>query len=106
MKQRFGHEADKDSPHQVHDYVIYMAHEETLMKRFSENRDFVINHVKEMLPDLDLKGQWSLDIMQNASDFYLIDMALANDSALQQYVPKGLLKEEMQDWLPVIPDKS
>ena len=26
MKQRFGHEEDSDSPHQIHDYIIYQAH--------------------------------------------------------------------------------
>ncbi len=84
MKKRFGHESDKDSPHQIHDYIIYMAHENILMKRFDENKDSVVQHIKDMLPDLNLTGQWSLDVMQNGNDFYIIDMALVAESALFQ----------------------
>lgn len=35
MKQRFGHENDADSPHNIHDYIIYQMHEEMLMKRYT-----------------------------------------------------------------------
>ena len=100
MKKRFGHESDKDSPHQVHDYIIYMAHENILMKRFAENKDSVVQHIKDMLPDLNLTGQWSLDVMQNGNDFYIIDMALAAESALKKYVPKGRLHPVKEDWIP------
>ena len=101
MKQRFGHENDKDSPHQVHDYIIYTAHENTLMKRYEDNKGKVLGHVKELLPDLRLTGQWSLDVMQNGDDFYLIDMALAENSALNDCIPAGELKlGTVEDWLP------
>lgn len=100
MKKRFGHESDKDSPHQIHDYIIYMAHENILMKRFAENKDSVVQHIKDMLPDLNLTGQWSLDVMQNGNDFYIIDMALAAESALKNYVPKGRLHPVKEDWIP------
>ena len=100
MKKRFGHESDKDSPHQIHDYIIYMAHENILMKRFDENKDSVVQHIKDMLPDLNLTGQWSLDVMQNGNDFYIIDMALAAESALKNYVPKGRLHPVKEDWIP------
>lgn len=100
MKKRFGHESDKDSPHQIHDYIIYMAHENILMKRFAENKDSVVQHIKDMLPDLNLIGQWSLDVMQNENDFYIIDMALAAESALKNYVPKGRLHPVKEDWIP------
>lgn len=56
MKQRFGHEDDANSPHQIHDYIIYKAHEETLMRRYQENIEKVKAEVEAMLPDLHLHG--------------------------------------------------
>lgn len=100
MKKRFGQEEDADSPHQFHDYVIYAAHEETLMKRYQENAGKVKEHVQELLPDVNLTGQWSIDIMQNGEDFWIIDMALAQNSALVECVPKELLKRTEEDWIP------
>lgn len=100
MKKRFGHEEDKDSPHQIHDYITYSAYESKLMNRYETNREQVIKEVEKILPNLDLAGQWSLDIMQNGNDFYIIDMALAINSALSDCVPKELLHEVKETWLP------
>jgi len=100
MKQRFGHAEDSDSPHNVHDYIIYLKHEETLMNRYKENKDMLVEKVQQMLPDIPLHGQWSLDIMQNGEDFYIIDMALALNSALVECVPKEKLKAVQECWLP------
>lgn len=104
MKQRFGHKPDADSPHQVHDYITYCAAEPKLMERYEANKDAVLAHVKELLPTLDLQGQWSLDIMQSGDEFYIIDMALACNSALKDCVPAGLLKPDTEISLPRIPD--
>lgn len=41
-------------------------------------------------------------VMQNGEDFYIIDMALAKDSALQSCVPKGMIKAVKEDWIPRI----
>lgn len=106
MKQRFGHEIDAHTPDNTHDYVIYSMHEETLMKRYEDNKDTVLAHVKELLPSLHLNGQWSLDIMQNGDDFWLIDMATADLSALSDCVPKGLLRKSKENWIPQIPTES
>ena len=46
----------------------------------------------KLLPFLDLRGQWSIDVMQNGEDFWIIDMALAKDSALLSCVPKDKIK--------------
>ena len=105
MKQRFGHEEDKDSPHQIHDYIIYCSHEEKLMKRYEENKDKIIQMVEEFLPNVNLSGQWSIDIMQNGEDFWFIDMALAQNSALVDCVPKHLRKDMEEDWLPDLSNK-
>ena len=68
------------------------------MYRYDENKEDVIRHVTELLYHLNLTGQWSLDIMQNGKNFYVIDMALAANSAFSEKV-KGLnaIKEE---WIP------
>lgn len=76
-----------------HDYINYINHEETLMKRYEDNKDLVVSEVSKLLKDCTLKGQWSIDIMQNGSDFWLIDMARASESALSECVPKGKLKQ-------------
>lgn len=104
MKKRFGHEADAASPHQFHDYVTFCAAEPKLMERYEANKDAVRRQVEAMLPDLDLKGQWSLDIMQSGDTFYCIDMALAATSALRDCVPAGKLKPAMDISLPKIPE--
>lgn len=76
-----------------HDYINYINHEDTLMKRYEENEDLVVSEVSRLLKDCRLKGQWSIDIMQNGSDFWLIDMARASESALSECVPKEKLKK-------------
>lgn len=102
MKSRFGHSADSDDPHNVHDYVIYKAHEDTLMNRYHENKDAVVAHIKSILPRLNLQGQWSIDIMQNGDDFWIIDMALAENSAFYDCVPEHLRKPSREDWIPML----
>ena len=100
MKRRFRDGAGNGSMHDAHDYLIYKAHEDTLMKRYEDNKDAVVEHVKELLPDLDLHGQWSLDIMQNGDDFWLIDMGVAENSAFYESVPAELRSPFPEDWIP------
>ena len=101
MKKRFGHSEDSDSPHNVHDYIIYRMHEQTLMERYDQNKDLVKEKLEEMLESVEgLTGQWSVDVMQNGNDFWIIDMALAVNSALVECVPKGLLKPVEENWIP------
>ena len=104
LKNRFSTGDDKDSPHQRHDYIIIKAHEAKMMEEYSNNRDMVLKHVEDLLPWLDLKGQWSLDIMQNGDDFWLIDMALAGQSAFYTLcVPEEKRRPIKEDWLPKLP---
>lgn len=104
MLKRFGGGQDADSPHQMHDYVIYKAHEETLMGRYYANIDTVVEKVRALLPDLALHGQWSLDIMQNEDNFWLIDMALAENSAFyRECVPPECRRPTPENWLPELP---
>ena len=104
MKRRFSHGNDKDSPHQVHDYMIYLAHEDVLMRRYNMNYALVADKAAEFLPWLNLKGQWSLDVMQNGDEFWLIDMAPAELSAFyRETVPEEKRRPMEEDWLPKLP---
>ena len=101
MKQRFGHEADADTPHQKHDYIVYLAHEDRLMSRYHKNKDQVREAINRLIQDVDdIQGQWSIDVMQNGEDFWLIDMASAELSALKECIPAGKLKSTEEKWLP------
>ena len=64
------------------------------------HKEKVLEHIQNMLPDVSLEGQWSVDIMQNGYDFWIIDMATADTSALSSCVPAGKLKKSPEDWLP------
>lgn len=103
MKQRFGHENDADTPHQIHDYVIYQMHELIMMERYEINKDLIQKKLAEMIPMVILSGQWSVDVMQNGDDFYIIDMALACNSALNHCVPGNKLKHVEENWIPQLP---
>ena len=85
--------------------VLYYQPEE-LMEQYRKNIGKVKENLKRMLPEIGLTGQWSMDIMQNGNDFYLIDMALAENSALKECVPKSLLKKVEEDWIPRINTKE
>lgn len=93
MKDHFLDLGSLNDVQKQHDYINYINHEETLMKRYEENKDLVVSEVSKLLKDCKLKGQWSIDIMQNGSDFWLIDMARASESALSECVPKEKLKQ-------------
>ena len=105
MKDRFSNYADASSPHQRHDYIVYEMHEETLMKRYEENKDKVAAEIEKLLPDVDLTGQWSIDIMQNGSDFWLIDMAIAENSMFCNSIPIEKRRPSVENWLPDLSEK-
>jgi hypothetical protein len=97
MKKRF---RETDENRDVHDYVTYSMHENVLMGRYEENKDRVLEHIRAVIADADLDGQWSIDVMQNGNDFYIIDMATADTSALSDCVPEGLIQKSPENWVP------
>lgn len=100
MKKRFDEHRDD---HDEHDAIVYRAYENTLMKRYEENKDLICKKVTELLPDLNLHGQWSLDVMQNGNDFWLIDMALAEQSAFYNKAVKLEDRRPVKEnWIPEI----
>lgn len=100
MLKRFSEPSGEGSPHQKHDYITYKAHEETLMRRYYENRNAVTAQVEELLPALNLHGQWSIDVMQNGSDFWLIDMAMAENSYYYDSIPQEKRRPAGEKWIP------
>ena len=102
MLKRFGHENDADSPHQIHDYTIYKSQADRLQKTYDANIGNLKARLQPMLKDMGLTGQWSIDIMQDGQDFYIIDMALAQNSAFNETIPPHLRRISSEDWLPRI----
>ncbi len=85
-----------------HDLMIYKTHRDRLEQAYKDNAPKLLPHIQaiaEGLRDAGLTGQWSLDVMQSSNDFWLIDMALAHQSALKECVRQELKVPE-ENWLP------
>lgn len=106
MNKRFRDAPDASNPHMRHDAVTYAMREPSLMREYGESKDLVAAHVRELLPGLDLAGQWSLDIMRDGDEYWLIDMAPAERSAYyRQAVPKAKRRPMMENWIPELGGK-
>lgn len=66
------------------DYRTYLSHEDKLLNEFNEHVGHVARELRKLIPYINLTGQYSIDVMKNGNDFYVIDMALAEDSALRE----------------------
>lgn len=100
MMKKFGKDADAGDLDGKHDYITYCAGKDKIMQQFESSRAFVQKQLEKLAKEMDMHGQWSMDIMQNGDDFFIIDMALAKDSALKEYLPVGAVKPVEEDWLP------
>lgn len=101
MNHRFRDWPDSDNPHMRHDAVTYKLREPSLMREYEATKDLVAAHIGELLPGLELAGQWSLDVMKDDDDYWLIDMAPAERSTYyEQTVPKGKRRPMMENWIP------
>lgn len=101
MNHRFRDWPDSDNPHMRHDAVTYKLREPSLMREYEATKDLVATHVAGLLPGLDLAGQWSLDIMRDGDDYWLIDMAPAERSTFyERTVPKGKRRPMVENWMP------
>lgn len=97
MNKRF---EENRNDHDVHDAVTYNMASERLEKTYNENIDKVKEMMQELLNNnIEMTGQWSVDIMQVENDFYLIDMALAENSFYYNSVPVKLRKPSAERWL-------
>lgn len=107
MKNRFENGRDKDTPTMKHDAIIFRMHEKTLMKRYEDNKNLVIAEIQKVINTPNgLTGQWSIDIMQNDNDFWLIDMALAEQSAMyEKAVALEDRRPSKENWIPNLQKK-
>ena len=97
MNKRF---KENRNNHDIHDVITYNMASERLEKTYKENINKVRDMVQELLDNnIEMTGQWSIDIMQVENDFYLIDMALAENSFYYNSVPKELRKPTTEKWL-------
>jgi len=99
MKKSF---STNENVHKKHDYVVYKAHEDTLYKRYYKNKDKIVEEIKQLMAHMSLPGQWSIDIMQNGDDFYVVDLAMAVWSALNDCVEPGKLEKPQENWIPTL----
>lgn len=99
MKQRFAHGG---SIHEKHDYVTYLTREKDMLAEYAANIDKVKSMCQNVARTADLEGQWSVDVMQDGTDLYLIDMAPAENSALYGCVPKQLRRPMTENWIPTL----
>lgn len=84
-------EALKNDFIKPNDLNNYEKAKPVMMKHYNEYLAEVIKKVKLLGAKCQLKGKWSLDIMENdhqdkAPDFYAIDMARMNRSALTEFI--------------------
>lgn len=101
MNKRFRDAPDASNPHMRHDAVTYAMREPSLMREYEESKDLVAAHVRKLLPGLGLAGQWSLDIMRDGDDCWLIDMAPAERSTFyERTVPKAQRRPMVENWIP------
>lgn len=104
MKKSFT--TGEDNNHKKHDYIIYKMHERKLYKKYNNNIESVTEEVQKLISNMTIPGQWSIDVMQNGEDFYIIDMALAINSALNDVVEPGKLSLPIEDWLPKFTEEN
>lgn len=106
LLKRFGFEKDRNDPHKIHDYITYKSHRDTIYERFETNKALVEEKIKEVIKDCSLKGQWSIDVMQNGNDYWFIDMGKAEESTFYNTVPKEKRKPLTTTWIPALQEPT
>ena len=66
------------------DFVTYCAHEDALTAKYNDLLPTVRRELKALIPHVGLSGRYSVDVMKNGDDLYVIDMALMAESALSE----------------------
>lgn len=100
MLNRFEEKRDN---HDVHDLITFKANLSRLNTRFEKYKDIVREKTMTLLESKSqnrLTGQWSMDVMLSGNDFYIIDMALAEESHYYQSVPLEDRRPGKQNWIP------
>lgn len=106
MGKRFNQEDDKNNPKNLHDNITFNIHKDKLNDQYEKTKDLVAHKIQLLIQqnNINIKGQWSIDIMKNGNKYWLIDMALAQNSAYYEYVPEKLknpISKENEPWLNI-----
>lgn len=81
------------NPQIKQDLLTYESHEKKILKEFNEHVKAVNSEMEKLIKNINLKGQYSIDVMKNGKDFYVIDMALMSESALVELLPTEIQKK-------------
>lgn len=94
--------ASDSSGKNLHDCLTFASETSRLKEEYGKYKDEVVRYVLAFIQNCpELHGQWSVDVMKNGENFWLIDMAIAKDSTYyQQAVPKELRRPMEENWLP------
>ena len=100
MLKRFGGEADSNTPEKIHDYIVYLSQADRLQETYDANIEMLKEKLMPVVKSINLPGQWSVDIMQEGNEFYIIDMATAQTSAYNDCIPENLRRTMEENWIP------
>lgn len=75
------------NPNIMQDFETYLTQEDKLNREFNDNVTRINREIESLIKGVNLKGQYSIDVMKNGDDFYIIDMALMRESALVELLP-------------------
>lgn len=100
MLKRFGGEADSNTPEKIHDYIVYLSQADRLQETYDANIEMLKEKLIPVVKNINLPGQWSIDIMQEGSEFYIIDMATAQTSMYNDCIPENLRRTMEENWIP------
>ncbi len=69
-----------ENPYSMDDYHTFVSEIDNIEKEYEEQRDSLIAQCNQILPNVQLKGIWSIDFMFDGDKFWLIDAALGRNS--------------------------
>lgn len=79
----------REGLHEECDKKVYLAFENELVSDYDTHKYKVVTEVSKFLEGVSgLSGKWSIDIMKNKDDLWLIDLARMEKSALVDYIEK------------------
>lgn len=70
----------------INDYLVYDEFRNQYDNEYKEFKLLIKSILLNGLKEVALEGKWSIDIMIEGEDLYLIDMAKMENSALVQYM--------------------
>lgn len=69
------------------DLAVYQSAENRIVSTFNKNKNFVGEEILKIAKSIEgISGSWSIDVMQNGDEFYVIDSARLETSALTEFI--------------------